>query len=620
MSIQSFSRTNKAVQSLPKHLLQFAVDQRYDEYTPVDHAVWRFIMRQNIFFLKEYAHKVYFQGLLDTGISFERIPRIEEMNDILGRIGWGAVAVDGFIPPAAFMEFQAYKVLVIACDMRQIHHIEYTPAPDIVHEAAGHAPIIVDREYSNYLQRFGEVGAKAMQSRKDFELYEAIRHLSILKELPNCDPKQVEEATREVERRQKNLGEPSEMALLSRLHWWTVEYGLIGTLENPKIYGAGLLSSIGESVSCLESKVRKIWYSIDAQNQPFDITTRQPQLFVCRDFQHLRDVLEEFASTMAYRVGGLEGINKAIECNNIATCEYSSGLQVTGIFSEVLTDAVIPSGNASPARSEGCRGATGRTPIYLRTKGATALAVGNKELPAHGKDRHADGFGAAIGRWRNVSVAPENLTSDQLHSIGIVEGKKAAIEFESGVKVSGRVEKIVRQDGKLLLISFSNCSAKLGDRVLFDPAWGEFDMAVGERISSVFNGAADKDAFLEVAVVPKERTIKVPSDEKRKKLENLYQQVRDIRERKVGYERLGEIWETQQAQHPDDWLLSMEIFEILDDSGQQPQLKERIATFLKSVATANKDKQTLVDWGFRLVEYHKMPEYRAIHERAGAAH
>ena len=183
------------MKSLPKHLLQFAVDQRYDEYTPVDHAVWRFIMRQNIFFLKEYAHKVYFQGLLDTGISFERIPRIQEMNDILGKIGWGAVAVDGFIPPAAFMEFQAYKVLVIACDMRQIHHIEYTPAPDIVHEAAGHAPIIVDREYSNYLQRFGEVGAKAMQSRKDFELYEAIRHLSILKELPNSDPKEVEEAT-----------------------------------------------------------------------------------------------------------------------------------------------------------------------------------------------------------------------------------------------------------------------------------------------------------------------------------------------------------------------------------------------------------------------------------------
>src|ERR1041384_5240283 len=357
-SKSGISYDNAAVASCPKHLLQFAVDQRYDDYTPVDHAVWRFIMRQNIFFLKEDAHKVYFQGLLNTGISFDRIPRIEEMNDILAKIEWGAVAVDGFIPPAAFMEFQAYKVLVIACDMRQIHHIEYTPAPDIVHEAAGHAPIIVDREYSKYLQRFGEVGAKAMQSRKDLELCEAIRHLSILKELPNSKEEEVAAATREVEERFANLGEPSEMALLSRLHWWTVEYGLIGTLENPKIYGAGLLSSIGESVSCLEPHVKKIWYSIEAKNQPFDITTRQPQLFVCKDFQHLRDVLEEFANTMAYRVGGLEGINKAIECNNMATCEYSSGLQVSGVFDEMIVDQE-------------------KRPIYLHTTGKSALAHKN---------------------------------------------------------------------------------------------------------------------------------------------------------------------------------------------------------------------------------------------------
>src|SRR6266478_821519 len=481
MSMKSqsgISLDNKAVAATPKHLLQFAVDQRYDDYTSVDHAVWRFIMRQNVFFLREYAHKVYFQGLLDTGISFERIPRIQEMNDILAKIGWGAVAVDGFIPPAAFMEFQAYKVLVIACDMRQIHHIEY----------------------SNYLQRFGEVGAKAMSSRKDFELYQAIRHLSILKEQPNSDPKEVEEATREVERHFKNLGEPSEMALLSRLHWWTVEYGLIGTLDKPKIYGAGLLSSIGESVSCLEANVKKIPYSVDAQNTPFDITTRQPQLFVSRDFNHLREVLEEFASMMAYQVGGLEGINKAIECNNIATCEYSSGLQVTGTFTEVLT------------ASEECANRPRALPIYLRTTGPTALAFQNKELAGHGKDRHAEGFGAPIGRWRNVDAAPENLSNDQLHSIGVVEGKKATIGFESCVTVSGRVEKILRQDGKLLLITFSNCTVKHGDRVLFDPAWGEFDMVVGEKISSVYNGAADKDAFLEVALVPKERTIKAPSD------------------------------------------------------------------------------------------------------------
>src|ERR1700755_3582532 len=471
MNSQSgISYDNAAVARCPKHLLQFAVDQRYDDYTSVDHAVWRFIMRQNIFFLKEYAHKVYFQGLLDTGISFDRIPRIQEMNDILAKIGWGAVAVDGFIPPAAFMEFQAYKVLVIACDMRQIHHIEYTPAPDIVHEAAGHAPIIVDREYSEYLQRFGEVGAKAMSSKKDFELYQAIRHLSILKERPNADPKEVDEATKLVEHRQKNLGAPSEMALLSRLHWWTVEYGLIGTLENPKIYGAGLLSSIGESVSCLEPTVKKIPYSIDAENYAFDITTKQPQLFVCGDFQHLRRVLEEFASTMAFKIGGLEGINKAIECENVATCEYSSGLQVSGVFTEVLT-------------------VTKKQPIYLRTSGKTALVLKDEELPGHGINYHKDGFGSPVEKWKHTSASPELLTNDQLHALGIVEGRKAKIEFVCGVVVSGRVEKVLRHEGKLLLITFVNCSVKFDDRVLFEPEWGFYDMAVGERIGSVSNGA-----------------------------------------------------------------------------------------------------------------------------------
>jgi phenylalanine-4-hydroxylase len=571
------SLDNAAVAATPKHLLQFAVDQRYEDYTSVDHAVWRFIMRQNIFFLREYAHKVYFQGLLDTGISFERIPRIQEMNDILAKIEWGAVAVDGFIPPAAFMEFQAYKVLVIACDMRQIHHIEYTPAPDIVHEAAGHAPIIVDREYSNYLQRFGEVGAKAMSSKKDFELYEAIRHLSILKEQPNSDPKEVEEAQKLVEDRQKNLGEPSEMAQLSRLHWWTVEYGLIGTMENPKIYGAGLLSSIGESVSCLEPEVKKIPYSIDAANVPFDITTKQPQLFVTRDFKHLRDVLEEFARQMAFMVGGLEGINKAVECKNVATCEYSSGSQVSGVFTEVITDAK-------------------KQPIYLCTTGPSALAYKNKELAGHGRDYHKDGFGSPIGNWKPTNIA---------------EGKKTKLEFESGIIVEGKIDKVLRRDGELLLISFSDCTVKYGDRVLFEPAWGTYDMAVGERIISVFNGAADKDAYNQVALIPKERTIKVPSDAKRKRLENLYAQVRKIRETKTGYERLGEIWETQQAAHPNDWLLSMEIFEILDTTDQQPKLKAKIDKFLNEKKATTKDLSTLIGWGFRLVEYHKKPEFQA---------
>jgi phenylalanine-4-hydroxylase len=312
-------------------------------------------------------------------------------------------------------------------------------------------------------------------------------------------------------------------------------------------------------------------------NQPFDITTKQPQLFVCRDFEHLKSVLEEFAGKMAYQVGGLEGINKAIECKNTATCEYSSGLQVSGVFTEVLTDKQ-------------------KQPIYLRTTGKTALAFKDKELPGHGVDYHKDGFGSPIGNWKKTDLK---------------EGKKTKLEFESGVTVEGKIDKLLERDGKLLLITFSDCTAKYGDRVLFEPSWGTYDMAVGDRITSVFNGAADKDAYNQVALVPKERTIKVPSDAKRKKLESLYAQVRQIRESKKGYERLGEIWETQQAEHPGDWLLSMEIFEILDTTNQQPELKEKIEKFLNDKKVQTKDLTTLIGWGFRLVEYHKKPEYQA---------
>jgi phenylalanine-4-hydroxylase len=312
-------------------------------------------------------------------------------------------------------------------------------------------------------------------------------------------------------------------------------------------------------------------------NQPFDITTKQPQLFVCRDFEHLKNVLEEFASKMAYQVGGLEGINKAIECKNTATCQYSSGLQVSGVFTEVLTDKK-------------------KQPIYLPTTGKTALAFKDKELPAHGVDYHKDGFGSPIGNWKQTDLK---------------EGKKVKLEFESGVTVEGKIDKLLERDGKLILITFSNCTAKYGDRVLFDPSWGTYDMAVGDRITSVFNGAADKDAYNQVALVPKERTIKVPSDAKRKKLESLYAQVRQIRESKKGYERLGEIWETQQAEHPGDWLLSMEIFEILDTTNQQPELKAKIEKFLNEKKAQTKDLTTLIGWGFRLVEYHKKPEYQA---------
>ena len=98
------------------------------------------------------------------------------------------------------MEFQALKVLPIALDMRSIDHMMYTPAPDIVHEAAGHAPFIVDVDYAEFLQRFGEVGMKAIASRHDMETYEAIRRLSIVKELASSSEADIAQAEADLRR------------------------------------------------------------------------------------------------------------------------------------------------------------------------------------------------------------------------------------------------------------------------------------------------------------------------------------------------------------------------------------------------------------------------------------
>ena len=224
MNIDFEDYGNAQVANLPQHLKQFVVKQDYASYTNIDHAVWRYVMRKNVAFLKEVAHESYLNGLEKTGITIEQIPNIKEMNRILGDIGWGCVCVDGFLPPSAFMEFQAFKVLVIAADIRQLEHIEYTPAPDILHEAAGHAPIIADPGYAEYLRLFGEIGSKAISSSKDFELYEAIRHLSIIKEDPNTSDIEILKAEEDINNIQKNMGPPSEMSLIRNLHWWTVEY------------------------------------------------------------------------------------------------------------------------------------------------------------------------------------------------------------------------------------------------------------------------------------------------------------------------------------------------------------------------------------------------------------
>ena len=573
--------SNHLIDRLPEHLKQFIKPQDYDDYTPINQAVWRYVMRKNVDYLSRVAHESYLEGLRKTGISIESIPSMYGMNRILKEIGWAAVAVDGFIPPAAFMEFQAYNVLVIASDIRQLEHIEYTPAPDIIHEGAGHAPIIANPEYAEYLRRFGEIGCKAISSARDYEMYEAIRLLSILKEAENTPQEEIDKAEKAVNDLQNDMGDLSEMAKIRNLHWWTVEYGLIGTIENPKIYGAGLLSSIGESAWCMTDNVTKIPYTIDAAEQSFDITKQQPQLFVTPDFAHLSMVLEEFANKMALRTGGYSAVKKLINSKALGTIELSTGLQISGVF----TNAIKHKGN----------------PVYIQTTGKTALAYREKELVGHSTEYHLEGFGSPIGTLKGINLAIEDMSPRDLMAYDIYEGKQVTLEFEGDITVQGEIITGSRNlQGKIILISFKNCTVTHQDEVLFRPEWGMYDMAVGKEIVSGFSGPADVESFDMITHVPSSKTIKSKMTPEREELENLYEAVRNIREGKPTNMTLKETFGLVSSSHPNDWLLSVEIVELTHKQNNA-DFTNKVLNHLEKVKQNRPHIAHLIDNGLELI-------------------
>lgn len=575
---------------LPAHLKRYVVEQDYSRYTPVDQEVWRYIMRQLRAYLSVHAHPCYLEGLEKTGIETDRIPEIGHMSEKLEKFGWRAVPVSGFIPPAAFMELQAHGYLPIASDMRTMDHIAYTPAPDIVHEAAGHAPILVDEEFAAYLKSYAQVASRAIISRDDMNQYEAIRVLSDLKEDPHSTPEQIQAAEKNLEAVSRSIAHLSEAAYLGRMNWWTAEYGLIGSLKNPRIFGAGLLSSVGEAKSCLDAKVKKIPLTLECINYGYDITEPQPQLFVTPDFTRLREVLEQLARQMAYRIGGAEALEKSRQARTPNTVVLNSGLQISGVLKKFWLD--------------------GSQPAYLQFDGPTQLCHDGKELAGHGKAAHAQGFGTPVGLLESSSQCLSKCDDRQLASLGIKLGAKADLRFKTGAHVSGEVTGFIRApDQTLLMISFKNCRVTRGGETLFEPEWGIFDMAVGSLVPSVFGGPADRSAYGEAddfvaKVIPRKSWSPLM-----KYKHDLYAEIRSIREAlETGVAKpdtttsakLEKILEKIESDFPHDWLARLNLYELGKKLPAQNWLG-RLPIELKNLGDADALAKEQIEAGLRLI-------------------
>jgi len=561
----------QVIQSLPSHLQPFVAIQDYQCYTARDHAIWRFLIHQLAFSLKGAAHDTYFEGLEKTGIGFEAIPQIEEINACLNALGWRAVAVDGFLPPAVFMEFQAIKVLAIAVNIRSFEHMLYTPAPDIIHESAGHAPFLIDMDYAEFLQRFGELGMRAIANQHDVDHYEAVRELSIVKENVDSSPEEIAVAEHAVETIQNTKVEPSEANLLARLHWWTVEYGLVGEVDDYRIFGAGLLSSLSESQRCLDdASIQKKALTINSINTAYDITAQQPQLFVTQSCRHLSHVLEEYGRQMCCNTGGSRSLLKASNAGSVVNFTMSSGVQVSGKISRVMCDAV---GNA----------------IYINTDGPTQLSLDNVELEGHGIQYHAQGFGSPIGRLIGLERCLSAYSVDELKQHRVALNQNVRLRFLSGITVDGTLRRILRRGQKNILLSFEDCTVKdVDDHCLFDPSWGTFDMAVGDSVVSVSGGSADQDAY------PLYDKPSLTAQTISNGLSNEFSEYKEVRDCRVTSNDPSTLIETLLAHDSPDWLVLFEALEL----AIQHQLNHSVRSeLINRLQSETGDKAILIQQG-----------------------
>jgi phenylalanine-4-hydroxylase len=515
--------TERAIAALPPHLRRFVVAQDYAAYTPRDHAVWRYVLRRLTAHLASRAHPRYLAGLEATGIDVERIPSIEEMNLKLARAGWSAVAVRGFIPPAVFTELQSRRVLAIAADVRTHEHVEYTPAPDIVHESAGHAPFVADPTYAEYLRRCGEAGFRAIASAEDQAVFEAIRNLSIVKEDPASSAEETGLAEERLRAAAASVRYASEATRASRLYWWTAEYGLVGPLDDPRIYGAGLLSSIGEAVHCLGPDVERVPLEVACADEPYDITRMQPRLFVARDFEQLFEVLGDLVATLSFARGGDAGLDTAIRARTVNHLVLDAGREVTGRVVERLPAASRSNGLATAlARLAGpvvaSRGGTAEGRPF---QGEAIVAFGEGALPERGP------FDLALASGLRLS------------GFAVGGGEVLRLQGEMG----GR--RLELPPWALLFLSRTLPSVAGGPA---DP--GAWDRWFGE-LSSFAAGEGEASARArKAAALPPE-------------LAALYSEVRRLRERgEATRERLLAI-RAAADRFQDDWLLRTEVNELL---------------------------------------------------------
>ncbi|WP_240096356.1 phenylalanine 4-monooxygenase [Thermomonas flagellata] len=226
------------------------VEQPWDDYRPADHGVWRQLYERQRALLVGRACDEFLQAQDAMGMTPDRIPKFADINRVLERAtGWTLIGVEGLLPELDFFDHLARRRFPVTWWIRRPDQVDYIEEPDLFHDLFGHVPLLMNPLFADYMQAYGRGGLKAHA-----------------------------------------IG-PEALQQLTRLYWYTVEFGLIRQHDGLRIYGSGIVSSKGESLYCLDSPApNRIGFDLERiMRTRYRIDTYQKTYFVIDSFAQLMD-------------------------------------------------------------------------------------------------------------------------------------------------------------------------------------------------------------------------------------------------------------------------------------------------------------------------------------------
>jgi phenylalanine-4-hydroxylase len=242
------------------------VDQPWSSYARADHDVWATLVRRQTEILRGRVCPAFLQARARFGMRSDRIPKFSDLNAVLRReTAWEVVGVEGLLPDHVFFEHLSKRRFPVTWWIRRPEQLDYIAEPDLFHDLFGHVPLLLDPVFADYMQAYGDEGLKATA-----------------------------------------IG-PEALTNLARLYWYTVEFGLVRTDEGLRIYGAGIASSRGESIHCLESPApNRLAFDLErVMRTQYRIDTCQKTYFVIGGFDALFQAISPDLTRVYARLAAL---------------------------------------------------------------------------------------------------------------------------------------------------------------------------------------------------------------------------------------------------------------------------------------------------------------------------